>query len=239
MYTIKQDFIASKCDTSACINTSDYKVQYYFFDIDSTLIDYIVNPPERMLHDNFLFPIILDMMIEKGWKAQKAEDSILSLRGRLPFWDYTDFISEFELAPIEAYKRFQEWHKKNIAPIDSTITLVKELYNRGKTLFVISNNPYSGCCLKLEICALADMFGSSYFRRIFSTDKLRGCKGEPGVWQRAIDQILVDPAEIGVIGDNPVEDGEIPRSLGVKEIHIIKNGKSCKGIDMANKESKK
>jgi len=238
MYTIEEDFATDKYDDGTCVNTSDYNVQYYFFDIDSTLTDYLVNPPERMLHDNFLFPIILDMMIEKGWETQKAEGSILSLRNRLNFWDYTDFISEFELSSVETYKRFRKWHKENIIPISRTIILAKELYKLGKTLFIISNNPYSGCCLKLEVCALADVFGSSYFRRIFSTDKLRGCKGEPGVWRRAIDQITVDPAEIGVIGDNPVEDGDIPRSLGVKEIHIIRNEKFCKGVDIANKECK-
>ena len=238
MYAIEQNFTAGKCNDIVCINKSDYKLQYYFFDIDSTLTDYVVYPPERMLHNNFLFPTILDMMVERGWNAQEAEDAILALQNCLPFWDYTDFISEFKLPVVETYKRFQEWHKENIIPISSTVTLAKKLYKLGKTLFIISNNPYLGCCLKLEVCVLADMFGSSYFRRIFSTDKLRGCKGEPEVWQRAIDQIPVAPAEIGVIGDNPVEDGEIPRSLGLKEIHIIKNGSSRKGIDMANKGNK-
>ena len=50
----------------------------------------------------------------------------------------------------------------------------------------------------------------------------------------AIDQIPDDPAEIGVIGDNPVEDGEIPRSCGVGETIILQREKIQHGIDRIN-----
>ena len=73
----------------------------------------------------------------------------------------------------------------------------------------MSNNPYVGCMFKLQAAGLAsNEFSSPYFRRVFGTNVLRGCKGSTEVWKRALAQIPADPKEIGVIGDNPKEDGE-------------------------------
>jgi FMN phosphatase YigB (HAD superfamily) len=211
-----------------------YRSTYYFFDIDGTLTRYKPGAmdPEKLLHNNFLFPILRDMMMERGMEKQEAEDRILRLMTDVPFWDYTDFISAFQLPAKEAYERLWAWHCENLEPYADAVEMVKELFKLGKPLFIISNNPYSGCCLKLRACGLADEFGSPYFRRIFSTDKLRGCKNEPGVWQRAVDQIPDDPALIGVVGDNPLEDGENARACGVGETIILPRGRILRGIDV-------
>lgn len=217
------------------MKSMDYKSKYYFFDIDGTLTRYKATVrPENFLHKNFLFPIIRDMMMERGMERQDAEDGILRVMKEVPFWDYTDFISEFRLPITEAYERMWEWHRINMEPYQDAVDMVKMLSEAGRTLFIISNNPYFGCCMKLKVCGLGDEFGSPFFRQIFSTDKLRGCKGEPGVWLRAVDQIPDDRAAMAVVGDNPVEDGELPRSLGVGEIIILQRGQIQRGIDSGN-----
>mgnify|MGYP001247360809 CR=1 FL=1 len=213
------------------------RIKYYCFDIDGTLTRYRNTvKPENFLHNNFLFPILRDMMMERGMEKEKAEDGILRVMKQVPFWDYTDFISEFNLPAKEAYERMVQWHEENLAPYPDAVAMVHEFFEAGKILFIVSNNPYSGCCMKLRRCGLGDEFGSPFFRRIFSTDKLRGCKCEPGVWKRALDQIFDDPARIGVGGDNPGEDGDLPRALGVGETILLPRGQIQRGIDTMKKE---
>lgn len=213
--------------------------QYYIFDIDGTLTRYRETvKAENFLHRNFLFPVLRDMMVERGMGRKEAEDGILQVTEQIVYWDYTDIVSAFGLPAKEAYERMWEWHRNNLEPYHDAVEMAKRLFKAGKPLFIVSNNPYSGCCMKLRVCGLADEFGSSWFRRILGTDRLRGCKCEPGVWQRAVDQIPVDPAEICVIGDNPLEDGELPRRCGVGKTILLPRGKCLRGIDYENEEER-
>jgi len=211
-----------------------YKSKYYLVDIDGTLTTYRDGAcaPEKLLHGNFLFPIIHEMMVKRGWESRAAEDAIWELAERIVFWDYTDFISEFKLPVKETFERLRQWHFDNLMVYEENVELVKRLFKEGKKLFVMSNNPYVGCMFKLQATGLADNdFFSPYFQRVFGTNLLRGCKGNPDVWSRAFAQIPADISEIGVIGDNPEEDGEIPRSLGVCETVIIPQAEIIHGIE--------
>ncbi len=217
----------------------NFESQYYFVDIDGTLTNYRSGSisPDKMLHGNFLFPVIREMMLECGWEKQKAEDAILELVTRIQFWDYTDFIAEFELPVVKTFEQMRQWHFDNLTIYPETVELVKQLVCDGKQLFVMSNNPYVGCMFKLQVAGLADDdFSSPYFRRVFGTVALRGCKSVPEVWKRAISQIPADVSEIGVIGDNPREDGEIPRSLGIKDTVIIPRPEIAHGIENTQKQ---
>ena len=208
--------------------------QYYMVDIDGTLTDYRggVLAPEKLLHSNFLFPIIRDLMTEHGWDKSAAEKAIFESAERIVFWDYSDFLAEFGLPTKEALYRMRRWHMENMVVYHDTVRLVKELARDGKQLFIMSNNPYMGCMFKLQVAGLAENdFSSPYFRRIFGTNILHGCKCNPDVWRRAFAQIPADISEIGVIGDNPEEDDALPRSLGVKETYIILQTTISRGID--------
>lgn len=208
----------------------DFK--YYIFDIDGTLTRYRETVrEENFLHHNFLFPIFRDMLVERGLDRQEAEDRILQVTKKVPFWDYTDFIAEFRLPQKETFRRLWQWHLDNLDVYPDAVRMVHDLFHAGKILLVVSNNPYSGCCLKLKRCGLADEFGSKYFRRILGTDKLRGCKGEDGVWNRAISQIPDDPETICTVGDNPIEDGDIPKRYGVGGSIILDRNKILRGIE--------
>lgn len=197
---------------------------YFLVDIDGTLTDYRegATSADKLLHGNFLFPIIRDMMMEKGWAKDVAEQTIRELADKVVFWDYPDFIAEFELSAKEAFHRMRQWHRDNLFVYSETVELVKKLAGEGKKLFIMSNNPYTGCLFKLQAAGLADDdFSSPYFCRIFGTNILRGCKGVPDVWRRALAQIPAELSEICVIGDNPHEDGEIPRQCGITHSIII------------------
>lgn len=203
----------------------------YIFDIDGTLTHYVDLNPSTFLHDNFLFPIFRDMLVTQGYSRTEAENAIAQVIRNVPFWDYPDFSSAFGLPARKVWERMWTWHLKHTAPYENAVSLVHALYDAGKTLVIVSNNPYTGCLMKLKRCGLADEFGSSVFKRIFGTDKLRGCKGEPGVWQRALDQIPCDPTRICTIGDNPTEDGEIPRSFGVGHFLFLDSARIACGSE--------
>ncbi len=196
-------------------------VPYYIFDIDGTLSRYVDFDASSFLHGNFLFPIIRDMMVEGGMARAEAEDAILRETRENVFWDYCDFVSAFGLSAPEAYRRFRAWHARHIAPWNDAVGLALSLRRAGKRLFVVSNNPFTGCLMKLQACGLADDTGTDVFSRILGTDTLCGCKGASGVWRRALDHLAVDPALVCTVGDNLVEDGELPRQCGVGASYII------------------
>lgn len=213
--------------------------EYYLVDIDGTLTDYRPGANFELLHGNFLFPIIRDMMVEEGWERRKAEKAIFKLIQEEIFWDYSDFISAFSLPPAETFAKCRQWHKENILPYLEMVKLVRRLAKEGYTLLIMSNNPYLGCVFKLQAAGLAeDDFSSSYFARILGTNLLRGCKSDPAVWKRALAQIPAPASKVGVIGDNPVEDGEIPRSLGISDTIILPRGGIPKATSLTEKRGK-
>ena len=99
--------------------------------------------------------------------------------------------------------------------------MIDTLRRQGKRLAIASNNPYTGCLWKLQQAGLADENGSSVFCKIFSTDVVRGCKGEPAVWPNILARLPYLPEKIGMVGDNPLEDSDLPRKYGIKAIYLF------------------
>ena len=204
---------------------------FYVFDIDGTLTRYVDADPAAFLHGNFLFPIVRDLMVERGMDPDEAAAAILRETVENVYWDYCDFVSAFGLPAAEAWRRFRAWHARHVAPYEDAVALARELKRAGRRLFVVSNNPVTGCLLKLQAAGLADDTGSDVFSRILGTNELRGCKGAPGVWRRALDRLGVDPALVCTVGDNPVEDAELPRRCGAGASFLFSRDRTDRGID--------
>jgi FMN phosphatase YigB (HAD superfamily) len=194
----------------------------FMIDIDSTITEYRPDAlaPEKLLHGNFLFPIIRDLMVENGATPERAAQQILQLTYDVVCWDYPDFIAEFRLPIKEAFQRFHRWHRENMLVYESTLEILRNLHRRGKKLVVMSNNPYCGCCMKLQRAGLPPEF----FARILGTNIVRGCKGDPEVWYRAAALLCAAPEEIAIIGDNEHEDGDLPLSLGFAMGFLLTHG---------------
>lgn len=194
-------------------------IEYFLIDIDGTITDYKTGAitQDALLAGNFLLPIIRDMLVENGWNPAEAAAVIKEETDRIIFWDYIDFIDKFDLSREEAFLRIRKWHRDNLIYYEDMVETIKELASRNKNLFIISNNPYWGCRFKLESAGLAP----EYFQKIFGTNVVNGCKHLPEVWKRAINQIAVNPENIATIGDNPKEDGEIPKSCGIGYSFIL------------------
>ncbi|MCI6288517.1 MAG: hypothetical protein MR727_07245 [Lentisphaeria bacterium] len=210
------------------------KKTFFLVDLDGTLSAYREGAllPDKLFLGNFLFPVIRDQMMKNGWKRNEAENAIRKLTEENIFWDYSDFIAEFNLPISETLMLMLKWHQENIVPCNDGIACIKRLHAAGKKLFVMSNNPYLGCLFKLQAVGLADNFFSSpYFCRIFGTNVLRGCKSQLAVWKRALAQIPASPEDVCVIGDNPREDRDIPEKCGILSTHLFIRDKIIHGVE--------
>lgn len=200
-------------------------IEAFFVDIDSTITDPIdpaVMKEGRLVGGNPIISIIKEGMLRRGWDSEKAEEAIESYAKETIWWDYPDFIAMHDLPSEDLWCRIYEWHDINLKVYDDTVEAIKKLHSMGKKLFVISNNPVSGCLLKLQKAGLADLHGSKYFCRIFATNIIRGCKDGKDAWKRAFVHIAMPAEKTAVIGDNKEQDADIPISCGAGASFIIK-----------------
>jgi len=200
-------------------------MDYFFIDIDGTITDNNPTkkyPEEKLVWNNPIFGVIRDVMVEEGWKPEEAKRKIEEYADKIIWWDYPDFIAEFNLPLEKTWKRIYNWHYEYKIVYHDTVEMVEELYKRGKNLFIVSNNPIVGCLLNLKVAGLGDITGSKYFKRVLGANILRGQKHQIELWKRTITQIGVKAENIANIGDNEKEDGDIPISAGLTTTIIIK-----------------
>lgn len=171
--------------------------------------------------NNAIFAVIAEFLGARGLTLSDAEKALSDHTKTNIYWDYPDFIKAFDLPEEEVWERIVAWHTEHLLPYPDAACMVKHLHSAGVPLFIISNNPYSGCLLKLQRAGLATLDGSLYFRKIFGTNVCNGGKWSVDFWKRCLDQTGFDPSQIAVIGDNPKEDGELPRSLGVETVFLV------------------
>lgn len=196
---------------------------HVLFDIDDTLTKYGSHAMDRLFAGNFLFPVIADLAEAHGMERAEAERRIHAELDVNRFWDYPDFSRALGLSWEETLPSLRRWHSENLHALPDSVRLVRRLRKLGIPVSVISNNPRQGCLLKLEICGLADPGkNSSVFRNIFSTDLMKGCKGDEGSWDRAVSVLRSQGDETPVmIGDNFLEDGVLALRAGVAHSFIL------------------
>jgi len=191
-------------------------------DIDATITDdrdarqigpdYVLN--------NAIFDVIARSMCERGWAFSAAAEALASHAKANVYWDYPDFLKAFGLEK-DAWERIVQWHDTHLFAYPDAVSMVKRLHAAGLPLFVISNNPLSGCLLKLRQAGLAGPHGSKYFREILATNVCMGTKRLIGFWQRCLDRTGFEPGRLAVIGDHPMDDCARPRSLGVETVFLV------------------
>jgi len=200
-------------------------MDYFFIDIDGTITDN--NPDkkysaEKLVWGNPVLGVIRDVMVEEGWSPEEAKSKIEEYAHTIIWWDYPDFIAEFNLPVGKTWARIYDWHYQYKIFYSDTVELIKALNKKKKKLFIVSNNPVVGCLLNLKVAGLGEITGSRYFKRILGANILRGQKSQRELWKKAIAQIGAEPEEIVNIGDNEREDGDIPVSAGIGTAVIIK-----------------
>ena len=194
-----------------------------FIDIDGTITDdrdQCQIGPGHVL-DNAVFDVLRDVMVDHGWDADQAERDIVALPEKVPFWDYSDFIETFQLPPASTWEHIRVWHERELIVYQDAVNMIKHLHQAGLRLFIVSNNPRTGCLLKLQRAGLGDLEGSPWFEDILGSNILHGQKGSVDHWRRAQAHTRLDPETVAVIGDNHKEDHEIPARAGFRRFFIV------------------
>lgn len=191
-------------------------------DIDATVTDVVAG----YSHDGFR-GAVFDMFARYISTARNvSEATALKLLNDfadnlMVWWDYPDFITNFGLEPEVIWREMRELHRSMLRFYDDAVDMIKYLKPMDKDLFIISNNPVTGCLLKLELAELADLRGTTYFKRVFGTNITHGMKSQVPMWKKVIASLGGDVQNMVTIGDNVKEDFMVPREAGIADTIIV------------------
>jgi len=199
-----------------------------FIDIDATITndgDIRQIDKKYPLH-NALFDVLCDIMVQNGWKKEKAVQALIEHANDIVFWDYKDFIHEFNLPEQHSLERIVEWHNNHLIVYQDAVDMIKRLHALNIPLYIISNNPTLGCLLKLQRAGLATLEGSPWFKDILGSNNIKGQKGAVDFWERAITYTGISPEDIVMIGDTPKDDFNIPQQAGIQNFFLVDRKRS-------------
>jgi FMN phosphatase YigB (HAD superfamily) len=191
-------------------------------DIDATVTDVA----DGHSHDGFRDAVFGMFARHIAAARNVSEETALSLLNDfadnlMVWWDYPDFITNFGLDAERIWREMREIHSSMLRFYGDAVEMIKYLKSIDKDLFIISNNPVTGCLLKLELAELADLRGTTYFNRIFGTNITHGMKSQVPMWKRVIASLGGDVKNMVTIGDNVKEDFMVPREAGIINTIIV------------------
>ncbi len=199
-------------------------IDHIVVDIDDTLTANRTGVSQidaRYLNGNVLFEVLRDCLVETGCPSATAEERLLDHVRLHPFWDYSDIIEALALPAKTAWARLVAWHDRNLLVYDDGVRMVRRLHDAGFALSICSNNPRSGCLLKLHRAGLADLSRSPYFEHLFCSNALMGQKSAPHWWPRLLGDLAVPTERVLVVGDNPRDDMLMPRAAGFRHFVLV------------------
>lgn len=137
------------------------------------------------------------------------------------WWDYPDIIVYFALDALSVWRDLKTIHENKLHVYEDAVNLIKYLAKLGKDTYIVSNNPLTGCLMKLEQAGLATLNGSKFFKRVFGTNITHGMKSQLLTWERIIANFNIHPEQMLTIGDHFQEDFEVPQKAGIGYSFII------------------
>lgn len=189
-------------------------------DIDATVTDY--HPGGVDFREAVFAMFAEEVAAARGMGAAEARHLLEDYaNNQLVWWDYPDFIVGFGLDPAKLWARMRHLHLELLRVYPDAVAMVKSLCQEGRDLYIVSNNPVTGCLLKLELAGLADLRGSPFFRRVFGTNVTRGMKSQPPMWRRVMASLGTAPEDMVTIGDSVKEDCLAPREAGIGRSIIV------------------
>ena len=185
----------------------------FLFDLDDTIIDGEIYAE--------IYPEILEMFKEQGIDVDKEAKKLGLKKNKFGRWDSGDLCRKWEL--LNEYYQILEPHIKSISSLKKEIVpILKKLESRR--VGIISNTMLRTIKLYLKKYKLEE-----YFEFIFSFEDSKFRKDNQHCWKDLIKRENLNPEECLVIGDDPIEDGEIPSKLGFKTL-LIKQSEDLKQI---------
>ena len=178
----------------------------YLFDFDDTLIS-------TKIYAEIYEPIL--KMIQKKLNLTNEEINEKAIEGgfrknNLGCWDSGDLCREWGL--VEEYYRVLGKHI-DVIPVlhDTVIELFKRIKSDKKRIGIVSNSMQRTIRLYLEKYYLL-----KYIDFIFSQEDAGCRKNDERFWKKLILKEKLIAKECLVIGDNPIDDVEVPKKLGFK-----------------------
>ncbi|WFB36098.1 HAD family hydrolase [Kiritimatiellota bacterium B12222] len=193
------------------------QIKHVLIDIDGTLTDDAQDPQidDQYFGGNVLLEMIRDLAVASGLSQQHVESELTRMIDELLFWDYPMLIEGVGLPLTESMEALKNWHPTNLEIYEDAVGLVHGLLEKGYILHVISNNPHSGCLLKLDAAGLLLHENRPVFFHIFNSTHQKGQKHQSEFWERAFCDGDLNPGECAVVGNHPYEDAKLPESLGI------------------------
>lgn len=190
------------------------------FDIDDTITGYLDHQDDYVAHlRSYLSDKIAKIRDISVGESSELLENYMGCRN--VWWDYPDLMVDFGLDLLSTWDDLRQLNREHFHRHEDAIELVKELSSSGANLYIISNNPVTGCLMKLEIAGLGDLSGTPHFRRIFGTNVIRGMKSQVTTWRRVVANLAVEPDRVFTIGDHIDQDCRIPAMAGIGQTIII------------------
>jgi putative hydrolase of the HAD superfamily len=185
-------------------------INVYLFDLDDTLID-------TRIYAELYKPILQLIENKTGLKDDELNNKAKQLglkQNKYERWDTGDLCRELGLLD-----EYYEELKKLIAivPIlhDTVEKVFQELKNRGKRIGIVSNSMQRTIQTYVSKYQLTD-----YVDFIFSQDDVGCRKDNDNYWKKLIEREKLNPTECLIIGDDEIEDIEIPQKFAFKVYHL-------------------
>jgi HAD superfamily hydrolase (TIGR01549 family) len=151
--------------------------------------------------------------------AAETAVRIARTKAEIQWWQITDFIVALGLDEEEfwdfAYLTEIRYLEPTGVEIESALI---RLHETGMRLYITSNNSTSGIRHKLRLAGISD---ATLFQDLFGASKLHSMKWEPVFWQKVLERIGLGGNEVAVVGDNPRDDYEGPRMVGISHSFLI------------------
>jgi len=199
-------------------------IRALFIDIDETIL---VATPQATAAKLFTAEPMFDVMAEAavrfaGLSEAEARRRIDHINTHVSWWHWSDFIVELELEPAQFWELAYERHRQLYRPSGPELgAALGELQAAGYGLYITSNNPSSGILHKLRLAGLGTIQGCALFSQFLGATELHAMKWEPRYWRKALAHTGLSAHEVAVVGDNPRDDSEIPRSVGIPLCFLI------------------
>ncbi len=186
----------------------------YLFDLDDTIIDTKIYAQ--------LCPKILFMIKSKkkltGTDLDATAASYGLKKNKFGRWDTGDLCRELGL--LEEY--YQELEKLiEVLPVlhNAVEKIFKQVKAKKKTIGIVSNSMHRTIQLYLKKYGL-----SKYIDFIFSSDDAGYRKDKDIYWKKLIEKQILKPQECLMIGDDELEDIQIPARFGFNTFLIKSPG---------------
>jgi len=195
---------------------NETKMDNWIFDLDGTLVNL------RTYEE--IYPLVIDTVLAlKKIDIHTLDELALAskvYKNSRQRWDTGDLCREFGLLEIY-YSILEGFIRENNILTNNALEILNLLKERGARIGIASNS------MKRTIETYLEMYSlGSKIDFICSAVETGVSKNKVGFWEHLIRRFDINPMKSTVIGDNPLDDFEVPKSVGFNALLTKQNSLS-------------